>query len=290
MKIVLKTNHFRVKQRNSLYHQNGFIHSRINFKKFNTHDFVNHKSILAKGEKYMQTIAGKVALITGAGRGIGRATAVAFAQEGIHVGLVGRTLENLQQVAEELKQYDVKVAIAAANVADLDSITVAVESIRGELGAIDILVNNAGISKFGNFMDLTPEEWTNIIDVNVKGVYYTTRAVLPEMMERNTGDIINISSTAGQKGAPITSAYSASKAAVIGLSESLMLEVRKKNIRVTTLTPSTVATDMAVELNLTDGNPEKVMQAEDLADLMVAQLKLHPRVVLKHAGLWSTNP
>jgi len=238
----------------------------------------------------MQTIAGKVALITGAGRGIGRATAVAFAQEGIHVGLVGRTLENLQQVAEELKRYDVKVAIAAANVADLDSITAAVESIRGELGAIDILVNNAGISKFGNFMDLTPEEWTNIIDVNVKGVYYTTRAVLPEMIERKTGDIINISSTAGQKGAPITSAYSASKAAVIGLSESLMLEVRKKNIRVTTLTPSTVATDMAVELNLTDGNPEKVMQAEDLADLMVAQLKLHPRVVLKHAGLWSTNP
>ncbi|MGX2958401.1 3-ketoacyl-ACP reductase [Peribacillus sp. JNUCC 23] len=238
----------------------------------------------------MQTIAGKVALITGAGRGIGRATAVAFAREGIHVGLVGRTLENLQQVAEELKQYDVKVAIASANVADLDSITTAVESIRGELGPIDILVNNAGISKFGNFMDLTPEEWTNIIDVNVKGVYYTTRAILPEMIERNTGDIINISSTAGQKGAPITSAYSASKAAVIGLSESLMLEVRKKNIRVTTLTPSTVATDMAVELNLTDGNPEKVMQAEDLADLMVAQLKLHPRVVLKHAGLWSTNP
>ncbi|MFJ7977123.1 3-ketoacyl-ACP reductase [Peribacillus sp. NPDC096379] len=238
----------------------------------------------------MQTIAGKVALITGAGRGIGRATAVAFAREGIHVGLVGRTLENLQQVAEELKQYDVKVAIASATVADLDSITTAVESIRGELGPIDILVNNAGISKFGNFMDLTPEEWTNIIDVNVKGVYYTTRAVLPEMIERNTGDIINISSTAGQKGAPITSAYSASKAAVIGLSESLMLEVRKKNIRVTTLTPSTVATDMAVELNLTDGNPEKVMQAEDLADLMVAQLKLHPRVVLKHAGLWSTNP
>jgi len=238
----------------------------------------------------MQTIAGKVALITGAGRGIGRATAIAFAQEGIHVGLVGRTLENLQQVAEELKQYDVKVAIAAANVADLDSITTAVESIRGELGAIDILVNNAGISKFGNFMDLTPEEWTNIIDVNVNGVYYTTRAVLPEMIKRNTGDIINISSTAGQKGAPITSAYSASKAAVIALSESLMLEVRKKNIRVTTLTPSTVATDMAVELNLTDGNPEKVMQAEDLAELMVAQLKLHPRVVLKHAGLWSTNP
>ena len=238
----------------------------------------------------MQTISGKTALITGAGRGIGRATAIAFAKEGINVGLVGRTLENLQKVAEELKAYDVKVAMATADVANNDSIIAAVESIRAELGAIDILVNNAGISKFGKFLELTPEEWTNIVDVNVKGVYYTTRAVLPEMIERQTGDIINISSTAGQKGAPITSAYSASKAAVIGMSESLMLEVRKHNIRVVTLTPSTVATDMAVELQLTDGNPEKVMQAEDLAELMVAQLKLHPRVVLKHAGLWSTNP
>ncbi|WP_107951414.1 3-ketoacyl-ACP reductase [Lysinibacillus parviboronicapiens] len=238
----------------------------------------------------MQTISGKTALITGAGRGIGRATAIAFAKEGINVGLVGRTKENLQHVAEELKAYNVKVAIAAANVADLESISLAVESIRAELGPIDILVNNAGISKFGKFLELSPEDWTNIVDVNVKGVYYTTRAVLPEMIERQSGDIINISSTAGQKGAPITSAYSASKAAVIGMSESLMLEVRKHNIRVVTLTPSTVATDMAVELQLTDGNPEKVMQAEDLADLMVAQLKLHPRVVLKHAGLWSTNP
>ncbi|WP_336771074.1 3-ketoacyl-ACP reductase [Paenibacillus sp. MMO-58] len=238
----------------------------------------------------MQSVAGKVALITGAGRGIGRAVAIAFAQEGIHVGLVGRTLENLHKVAEELKQYGVKVALASADVADLASISAAVESIRAELGAIDILINNAGISKFGGFMDLTPEEWTNIIDVNVKGVYYTTRAVLPEMIERNTGDIVNIASTAGQRGAPLTSAYTASKAAVIGLSESLMLEVRKNNIRVITLTPSTVATDMAVELKLTDGNPDKVMQPEDLADLIVAQLKLHRRVVLKQAGLWSTNP
>ena len=161
---------------------------------------------------------------------------------------------------------------------------------RQELGPIDILLNNAGISKFGKFMELTPEEWTNIVDVNVKGVYYTTRAVLPEMVERQAGDIINISSTAGQKGGPVTSAYSASKAAVIGLSESLMMEVRKDNIRVVTLTPSTVATDMAKELELTDGNPEKVMQAEDLAELIVAQLKLNNRVVLKHAGLWSNNP
>lgn len=238
----------------------------------------------------MQKITGKVALITGASRGIGRATALALAEEGVNIGLVGRTLENLKKVEAELKEYDVKVVVAAADVSDINSITSAVELVRTELGPIDILVNNAGISKFASFMELPPEEWTNILNVNVNGLYYTTRAVLPEMIERETGDIINISSTAGQKGGPVTSAYSASKAAVIGLSESLMMEVRKHNIRVTTLTPSTVATDMAVELNLTDGNPDKVMQPEDLAELIVAQLKLNKRVVLKHAGLWSNNP
>lgn len=238
----------------------------------------------------MQPITGKNAIITGAGRGIGRATAIAFAKEGIHVGLIGKTVANLENVAEELRQYGVNVAMASADVSDQESITAAVQHIKTELGPIDILVNNAGIGKFGKFMELSPEEFKNIIDVNLMGVYYTTRAVLPEMIERQSGDIINISSTAGQKGAPVTSAYSASKFGVLGLTESLMLEVRKHNIRVSALTPSTVATDLAIDEKLTDGNPEKVMQPEDLAEIMVAQLKLHPRVLLKSAGLWSTNP
>ncbi|WP_252502128.1 3-ketoacyl-ACP reductase [Sporosarcina sp. Marseille-Q4943] len=238
----------------------------------------------------MQNIAGKNAIITGAGRGIGRATAIAFAKEGIHVGLIGKTEENLKKVADELSEYGVNVSIAAADVADNESVTAAVEHVKSELGPIDILINNAGIGKFGKFLELTPEEFKQIIDVNLIGIYNVTRAVLPEMIDRQTGDIINISSTAGQKGAPVTSAYSASKFGVLGLTESLMLEVRKHNIRVTALTPSTVATDLAFEENLTDGNPDKVLQPEDLAELMVAQLKLHPRVLLKSAGLWSTNP
>jgi len=243
-----------------------------------------------KGEFVMQNIAGKNAIITGAGRGIGRATAIAFAKEGINVGLIGKTEANLEKVADELREYGVNVSIAVADVASNESVTAAVEHVKSELGPIDVLVNNAGIGKFGKFLELTPEEFKNIIDVNLMGIYYVTRAVLPEMIERQTGDIINISSTAGQKGAPVTSAYSASKFGVLGLTESLMLEVRKHNIRVTALTPSTVATDLAFEENLTDGNPDKVLQPEDLAELMVAQLKLHPRVLLKSAGLWSTNP
>ena len=238
----------------------------------------------------MQNLTGKTALITGAGRGIGRATAIAFAKEGINVGLVGRTAANLEAVAKELSEYGVNVTMATADVSDNESVIAAVEHVKSELGPIDILINNAGIGKFGKFLELSPEEFKNIIDVNLMGVYYVTRAVLPEMIERQTGDIINISSTAGQKGAPVTSAYSASKFGLLGLTESLMLEVRKHNIRVSALTPSTVATDLAFAENLTDGNPDKVMQPEDLAEVMVMQLKLHPRILLKSAGLWSTNP
>lgn len=238
----------------------------------------------------MHTLKGKTALITGAGRGIGRAAAIALAKEGVHIGLLGRTIENLEKMADELSQYDVNVSAAAADVADLEAVTHAVEHIKSDLGSVDILINNAGIAKFGGFLELSPDEWESIIKVNLMGVYNVTRAVLPEMIEQKSGDIINIASTAGQKGAPVTSAYSASKFAVLGLTESLMLEVRKHNIRVSALTPSTVATDLAIETNLTDGNPEKVMQPEDLAEFMVAQLKLNPRVFVKTAGMWSTNP
>ncbi|GLB59768.1 3-ketoacyl-ACP reductase [Cytobacillus sp. NCCP-133] len=238
----------------------------------------------------MYTLKGKTALITGAGRGIGRATAIALAKEGVNIGLLGRTIENLEKAADELSQYDVNVSAAAADVADLEAVTHAVEHIKSDLGTVDILINNAGIAKFGGFLELSPEEWESIIQVNLMGVYHVTRAVLPEMIEQKSGDIINIASTAGQKGAPVTSAYSASKFAVLGLTESLMLEVRKHNIRVSALTPSTVATDLAIETNLTDGNPEKVMQPEDLAEFIVAQLKLNPRVFVKTAGMWSTNP
>ncbi|MFE4351338.1 3-ketoacyl-ACP reductase [Peribacillus butanolivorans] len=238
----------------------------------------------------MISLKGKTALITGAGRGIGRATAIALAKEGVHLGLIGLTMSNLEKVTAELEQYDVNVSAATADVADLEAVHHAVEHIKSYLGSIDILINNAGIAKFGGFLDLTPEEWEKIIRVNLMGVYNVTRAVLPDMIERKSGDIVNISSTAGQKGAPVTSAYSASKFAVLGLTESLMLEVRKHNIRVTALTPSTVATDLAIETNLISGNPENVMQSEDLAELLVAGLKLHPRVLVKTSGLWSTNP
>jgi 3-oxoacyl-[acyl-carrier protein] reductase len=238
----------------------------------------------------MISLKGKTAVVTGAGRGIGKAVSIALAKEGVNLGLIGLTMENLEKLTSELEAYDVNVSAAIADVADLEAVTHAVEHIKSDLGSVDILINNAGTAKFGGFLELAPEEWENIIRVNLLGVYNVTRAILPDMIEKKSGDIVNISSSAGQKGAPATSAYSASKFAVLGLTESLMYEVRKHNIRVTALTPSTVATDLAIETNLISGDPANVMQPEDLAELLVSGLKLNPRVFVKNAGLWSTNP
>ena len=137
---------------------------------------------------------------------------------------------------------------------------------------------------------MEPSLWENIIKTNVLGMYYVTKEVLPYLIEKNEGDIINISSTAGLTGNASTSAYSASKFAVIGLSQSLMKEVRKNNIRVNTLTPSTIATDMALDLGITDGNTDTVLQPEDFAQFIIAGLKLPRRAMMAGGSLWSTNP
>lgn len=238
----------------------------------------------------MESLQGKVALVTGAGKGIGRAVAVALAHEGVHVGLLARTETQLRELAAELQALGVKTAVAPADVADIDAVNAAVAGIARQLGPIDILINNAGIGSFARFLEMEPADWEQIIRVNLLGVYYVTRAALPAMIERQTGDIINISSSAGLRAAAGSSAYSASKFGLMGLTESLMQEVRKYNIRVSALTPSTVATDLAIGNKLTDGNPDKVMQPEDLAEFIVAQLKLNRRIFIKDAGMWSTNP
>lgn len=238
----------------------------------------------------MQSLSNKSALVTGAGKGIGKAIALALATEGVRVGLMARTEADVAGVAEQIRQTGGTAFYATADVSDRLQVEKAVETLRASLGKIDILINNAGTGKFGAFLELEPEEWEQQVKVNLFGVYYVTRAVLPEMIERKSGDIINISSTAGKSGSAVTSAYSASKFAVFGLSESLMQEVRKHQIRVTALAPSTIVTDLANSANLIKGDPERVMHPEDFAELVIAQLKLHPRVLLKEASIFSTNP
>lgn len=238
----------------------------------------------------MEQLQGKKALITGGSRGLGKATALALAAEGVHVAITGRNEETLLEAVAELQAYGVKAIYSVFDVADFEEVKKGIAYIYEAFGTIDILINNAGIASFGSFLEMDPARWLEIMNVNVMGIYHVTHQVLPGMIARNTGDIINVSSTAGLRGNANTTAYTASKFAVAGLSEALMMEVRKHNIRVSALMPSTIASEMSLSLNITDGNPEKVLQPEDFAELVVAQLKLNRRALLKSASLWSTNP
>lgn len=239
----------------------------------------------------MIDLKGKTAIVTGGSRGLGKATAIALAKEGVSVGITGRNEQKLQETVAELKTLGVNASYAVFNVTVQDEVITGVQKIAAALGSIDILINNAGIAAFGSVVDMETAKWEEIIQTNVLGVYYVAKAIVPLMIGQGSGDIINIASTAGLKGSANSSAYSASKAAVIGFSESLMYEMRKENIRVSTLTPSTIATDMTIsDLKITDGNPDKVLQPEDFAELIVDILKLNRRALIANAAIFSTNP
>lgn len=239
----------------------------------------------------MQNLKGKTALVTGGGRGLGKAVALALAAEGVNVAITGRNENNLKSVVAEIESKGVKSSYSVFDVTDKKQVFTSLEKLQNDFGKFDILINNAGIAAFGGILEMDDEQWEDIVKTNLFGPYYVVKAVVPGMVEKKSGDVVNISSTAGLKGNALTSAYSASKFGLIGMSESMMLELRKQNIRVTTLTPSTISTDMAkTDLKITDGNPEKVLQPEDFAELVVDLLKLNKRAMLASAALWSTNP
>ena len=239
----------------------------------------------------MENLKNKKAIITGGARGLGKATAIAFAKEGIDVAITGRNEAALKETVGELKALGVNAIYSVFDVGNYDEVKTGIKDILADLGSVDILVNNAGIAAFGSFNEMPVDQWARIIQTNVMGMYYVTKEVLPHLIAKNQGDIINVSSTAGLSGNANTSAYSASKFAVIGMSEALMKEVRKNNIRVCTLTPSTIASDMSIELGIANKDSEgSVLQPEDFAELIVASLQLPRRAMLKSASLWSTNP
>ena len=221
----------------------------------------------------------KKAIITGGGRGLGKATAIAFAKEGIDVAITGRNEAVLKETINELKKFGIDAIYAVFDISNYEDVKSGIKNIISKFGTVDILVNNAGIAAFGSFLDMEVKQWSQIIQTNVMGMYYVTKEVLPYLIEKNEGDIINVSSTAGLNGNANVSAYSASKFAVIGMSDSLMKEVRKNNIRVCTLTPSTIASDMSIDLGIAKKDSEdSVLQPEDFAELILAGLKL-PQLV-----------
>ncbi|PRD56635.1 3-ketoacyl-ACP reductase [Sphingobacterium gobiense] len=238
----------------------------------------------------MTELKGKKAIITGGGRGLGKAVALALAAEGVHVGVTGQNEQNLRSTVEELRGVGVEAHYAAFNVSDNKQVESGIEELVESLGGVDILINNAGVGQFGKVMEMAPADFQKVFDINFFGVYHVARAVYPYLKEAGQGDVVNVASTAGLKGGAGMAAYAASKAAVISLSQSMMAEWRKDDIRVITLTPSTIATDMSIDGGLTDGNPDKVLQPEDFAEWVVDMLKMNRRALIANGSIFSTNP
>ena len=197
----------------------------------------------------MKLLEGKVALITGAARGIGKAIALKYAEEGAYIAFTDLVInEAAQQTVSELEAFGVKVRAYASNAASFDETQTVVEQVVADFGRIDILVNNAGITKDGLVMRMSEQQWDAVIDVNMKSAFNFLHAVVPVMARQKSGSIINMASIAGQTGNPGQVNYSASKAGLIAMAKSVAKEMGARGIRANAIAPGYVISEMTEAL------------------------------------------
>lgn len=225
----------------------------------------------------MEPLKGRTVLITGADKGLGRKMATSFAANGMNIGLIGYSVHNLEEIADDVKFYGVQTSVVPADVSDINQAYEAVNRVKKELGFLDTLINNTGTITSGNspaVKSISPGKNTSL---DAKGICYITRAVLPEMVRNRKGDIVNIALAEGLKTNLSESTYTASKDELIHMSESLMQEVRKYNIRVTSLTPDMSSVNHAGELNWMNENRDytREMWFEDITEEVLSQLKIN---------------
>jgi len=210
----------------------------------------------------MESLADKVALVTGASRGIGAATARALAVQGVRLGLASRSGDDLGIAGAVAQPCDVRDPAALASI---------VAATVARFGRLDILVVNAGVGAYGPFLELPPEDLEAMIDINVKGALYAVRAALPELLKSDAADIVTIASEAGRRGLPYEATYCASKFAQVGLTRALDHELRERGIRCTSVCPGGVATDFAMGHGRTPDMPQLsgMMAPTDVAETVI---------------------
>ena len=196
----------------------------------------------------MNQLANQIAVVTGAGRGIGRAIALKFAHEGADVVVVSRTQENSDKVAAEISALGRKAWAFAVDVADAAAVSAAAEKILAETGKVNILVNNAGVTRDGLLMRMPDADWDTVLDTNLKGAFLVTKAFSRAMIKARSGRIINISSVIGLIGNAGQCNYAASKAGLIGFTQSAAKELASRGITVNAIAPGFIQTDMTAEL------------------------------------------
>jgi NAD(P)-dependent dehydrogenase (short-subunit alcohol dehydrogenase family) len=230
----------------------------------------------------------QVAIVTGAGRGIGRATALALAEEGCAVALLARTAEQIEAVAAEIRQRrdagadgrSERPALAVpCDVADEEQVSGAVARVFEEFGRIDLLVNNAGYASRAEADELSFDEWQRTLAVNATGAFLCTRAVLPTMKQQGGGKIVNVISGAGHRGFPLLSAYCAAKHGIVGFAQAVQLEVREQGITVSCVSPGPTATRMD-QAGSSPYDRAAMLEPEDVADAILFVATRPPRVII----------
>jgi 3-oxoacyl-[acyl-carrier protein] reductase len=196
----------------------------------------------------MSQLANQIAVVTGAGRGIGRAIALKFAAEGADVVCVSRTAENSEKVAAEVRAAGRKAWAVAVDVADAAAVDAAVEKILADAGRLDILVNNAGVTRDGLIMRMSEADWDTVLDTNLKGAFLFTKAFARTLLKQRSGRVINITSVAGIAGNAGQSNYASSKAGLIGFTKSLAREFASRGVTVNAIAPGFTETDMTAVL------------------------------------------
>ena len=232
-------------------------------------------------------LTGKVALITGASRGVGLATALALAREGASVGLVARDPARLEEARGQIELAGGRAVAVAADVTDADALGRAVERTVAELGGLDVLIANAGLGRYGPVAELAPETWRAVIETNLTGAFLAVRAALPLIRRRGGGHIVAISSGAGKRGYPNMTAYCASKFGLQGFMDALAAELSSEPIKCTTIVPGSILTDFGVRTREDRARSgDKFLEPEDVAEAIIQVLVQPSRAWTQEVTLW----
>jgi len=235
-------------------------------------------------------LAGMAAVVTGGTEGIGRAIALELGKAGMRVALCARTEPRVRETVADFRRSGLDAVGMACDVSDPASVGRFAQFVQNERGTPAVVVNNAGIGRFKPIEELSLEDWDATMATNVRSLFLVTRAFLAGMKAARSGAVVNIASLAGRNGIEGGTAYCASKHAVLGFSKSLMLEVRKHDIRVIAVCPGTVATPFMDKSARSRANRDRVLMAEDVAQTVLGTLTLPERAMVSELDIRPTNP
>jgi len=232
----------------------------------------------------------ELAVVTGASQGIGKAIAQGLVDRGAAVAVCSRNGIAIERFASELRAGGGRAFGAACDVRDEAEVAGFASRVHRELGAPTILINNAGVARFAAVTDMTAEQWDEVMATNLRGMFLATRAFLPAMLAHGRGAIVNIASLAGRNGFASGTAYCASKHGVLGFSKALLMEVRKRDVRVIAVCPGSVATAFFDGGAPFQPDRERILRAEDVATVVLQTLELDERATVSELDIRPTNP